>query len=182
MRSLKLALPQRLPARLTTIQHACPEGAFDSNPASCPKASVTGSVIVQSPILWPMAGPAYLVAKEAGDASGASAFPDMVFVLQEQGVTIDLSGRVYVNGHNVTSLTFPSIPDIPIRRLELTLPEGKRSILVAGSNLCNKAMHISGAIAAQNGAEVKHSVTVTVTGCKRENRRHPKSKRPAARR
>ena len=39
LRSLKLDLPQRLPARLATVQRACPESVFDSDRAACPKAS-----------------------------------------------------------------------------------------------------------------------------------------------
>ncbi len=119
-----------------------------------------------------MAGPAYLVAKEG---ASADAFPDMVLVLQAQGVRIDLTGALYVDERNVTSATFKAIPDVPIRRLDLVLPEGKSSILVASANLCKKALHMSSTFKGQNGAQVLHAVTVTVAGCKPKKRRHHRS-------
>ena len=172
MRSLKVDLPQRLPARLETIQGACPERTFDANPAACPKASVIGQALVATPILAGlMAGPAYLVAKGGKTPIGTSAFPDMVLVLQGDGVRIDLRGEVYVSEKNITSTTFRSIPDVPIRRLDLILPEGKTSILAASAGLCTKKpLRMSTAITGQNGARLKPTVTVAVSGCKKPKR------------
>jgi hypothetical protein len=174
MRSLKMDLPQRLPARLQTIQHACPQRIFNASPAACPKASVVGSAIVQTPILAAtMSGSAILV-------SHGAAFPDLVLVLQSQGVRIDLTGALYVDQHNITSATFRSIPDVPIARLDLILPEGSRSIFAASASLCKSPLHMSTAINAQDNARVKHTVTVAVSGCKKPKR--PKKKpRPARR-
>ncbi|HTD08624.1 MAG TPA: hypothetical protein VK680_07010, partial [Solirubrobacteraceae bacterium] len=108
MRSLKLDLPQRLPARLETIQHACREAVFAANPSACPNASVIGLATVATPVLGvPLRGPAYLVAKSAKvTASGAPGFPDLVLILQGDGVTIDLTGQLYVDAHNFTSVAF----------------------------------------------------------------------------
>jgi len=187
MRSLKLDLPQRLPARLQTIQKACPESTFDANPAACPKASVVGSASVQTPILsTTMAGPAYLVAKSGSGTSHPdesktekeeAAFPNLVLVLQGDGVKIDLSGALFVSEKNVTSVAFRAIPDVPIRRLDLILPEGKGSILAASSGLCTKKpLRITTAITGQNGARVKPGVRVGVEGCKHKK---PKKRRRA---
>jgi hypothetical protein len=189
MRSLKLDLPQRLPARLETIQHACPETTFDANPAACPKASVIGSASVQTPILGTlMAGPALLVSKDGASTShpGESktekeeaAFPNLVLVLQGEGVRIDLTGGLFVSEKNITSVVFRSIPDVPIRRLDLVLPEGNSSILAASSSLCTKKpLTMFTAIGGQNGARVKPSVKVGVAGCKGK----PGKKRHAAKR
>jgi len=60
----------------------------------------------------------------------------MILVLQGEGVRIDLTGALFVSAKNVTSVAFRTIPDVPIRRLDLVLPEGKRSILAASSGLC----------------------------------------------
>lgn len=168
MRSLKVDLPQRLPARLETIQHACSERTFNVSPATCPKASLVGQAIVQTPILsTAMTGQAILV-------SHGAAFPNLVLVLHAQGVTIDLTGALYVDQRNVTSVTFRTIPDVPIRRLDLILPEGSRSILAASASLCRKPLHMSTVINAQDNARVKHTVTVAVSGCKKPKR--PKKK------
>jgi hypothetical protein len=192
MRSLKVDLPQRLPARLETIQHACPEAVFDANPAACPQASVIGSAAVQTPILsTTMAGPAYLVSKsgsaashpgESAAAKEEAAFPDLVLVLQGEGVRIDLTGALFVSVKNITSVTFRTIPDVPIRRLDLILPEGKTSILAASSSVCTKKpLTMFTAITGQNGARLKPTVTVAVEGCKRAKRsnkkRHPTKRR-----
>ena len=178
MRALKLDLPQRLPARLQTIQSACPERIFDANPAGCPKASVVGSASVDTSILdGTMSGPAYLVSKsgsvtappgESKTEKEEAAFPDMVLVLQGEGVKIDLMGALFVNAKNVTSVAFRSIPDVPIRRLDLILPEGKSSILAASSGLCTKRpLTMFTAIGGQNGARVKPKVVVGVSGCRK---------------
>jgi hypothetical protein len=168
MRALKVDLPQRLPARLETIQHACPERIFNASPAACPKASVVGQALVATPILATlMAGPAILV-------SHGAAFPNLVLVLQSQGVRIDLTGALYVDEHNITSATFRTIPDVPIRRLDLILPEAPRSIFAASAGLCKGALHMSTAITGQNGARVKRAVTVAVSGCKKPKRRKQK--------
>ena len=176
MRSVKVDLPQSLPARLETIQHACPERVFDASPASCPNASVVGSASIQTPILsTPMTGEAILV-------SHGAAFPNLVLVLQAQGVTIDMIGAVYVNARNVTSVTFRAIPDVPIRRLDMILPEGPRSIFAASASLCKSPLHMSTAITAQDNAQVKHTVKVAVEGCRKPKRPKKKSHVPARRR
>ena len=181
-----------MPARLETIQKACPESTFDANPAVCPKASVVGSASVQTPILsTEMAGPAYLVSKSGTSAAHAgeskvekeeAAFPDLVLVLQAQGVRIDLTGALFVSAKNITSVAFRSLPDVPIRRLDLYLPEGKSSILAASSGLCTKRpLTMFTAIDGQNGARLKPTVKVGVEGCRKVKRpkkkRHGKKKR-----
>jgi hypothetical protein len=173
LRALKIDLPQRLPARLQTIQHACPQAVFNRNPAACPAASAIGSATVATPISSsPLTGPAYLV------SHGGAAFPDMVLVLQAQGVRVDLTGALYVDAHNITSTTFRTLPDVPIRRLDLVLPEGKRSALAASSGLCTKKPLIMlTAITAQDNARVKPTVKVAVEGCKRPKRAKPKRSR-----
>jgi len=190
MRSVKLDLPQRLPARLETIQRACPEKTFDQNPAGCPKASVVGQASVQTPILsTTMTGPAYLVSKngtgvthhgESKTEKEEAAFPNIVLVLQGEGVRINLTGGLFVSEKNITSVTFRTIPDVPIRRLDLTLPEATSSILAASSGLCTKRpLSMTTAIVAQDGARLKPTVKVAVSGCKHKKpkkRRHAKQR------
>jgi hypothetical protein len=145
---------------------------------------VIGSATVATPALdEAMRGPAILV------SHGGRAFPDMVPVLQAQGVRIDLTGALFVDQHNITSTTFRTIPDVPIRRLDLVLPEGKLSALAASASLCSGSLHMLTAIIGQNGARLKPTVKVAVAGCKKpkKNRRHstdrkPKKKRHSTRR
>jgi hypothetical protein len=165
IKSVKVDLPRQLPARLTTLQKACLAATFEANPASCPMTSVVGSVKAITPILRsPLVGPVYLV------SHGNEAFPDVVMVLQGEGITLSLVGNTDVK-KGVTSNTFKTIPDAPISSFELTLPQGPYSVLAtnlperAHYNFCGQALAMPTAITAQNGAVLKQVTNVTATGC-----------------
>jgi hypothetical protein len=177
--SVAVTLPRQLPARLTTIQQACPQATFTANPASCPVGSNIGMGTAVTPILaGPLTGPAYLV------SHGGAAFPDLVLVLQGEGVTVDLTGSIDIK-HSVTSSTFASVPDAPISSFELKLPEGPHSGLTAvvpakaKGNLCGQALTMPTTITGQNGAVLRQSTRIKVTGCakrKRQIKRKHRSK------
>jgi hypothetical protein len=178
--SVAVTLPVQLPARLTTIQQACTEQAFNANPASCPAGSDIGTATASTPILAnPVMGPVYLV------SHGGAAFPDVVAILQGEGVTVDLTGSIDIK-HNVTSSTFASVPDVPIASFTLTLPEGPHSGL--GSNLpakaqgsfCGQSLTMPTTITGQNGAVVKQSTRIAVTGCPKAKKKAKKAKKASA--
>ena len=126
----KVELPSELPSRLTTLQKACTSAQFDSNPASCPAESVIGHAKVHTQLLpVPLEGPVYFV------SNGGEAFPNLIMVLQGDGVTIDLVGDTLIK-NGVTSTTFKAVPDQPFQTFEINLPEGPYSALAANSNLC----------------------------------------------
>ncbi len=154
-------LPKSLPARLTTLQKACTEKQFASNPAGCPAESVVGHAKAITPILpVPLEGPAYLV------SHGGAAFPELIMVLQGYGVTIQLNGETFINGKtNVTSSTFAHVPDAPVESFELTLPQGKYSALAAYGNLCQQKLVMPTQFVAQNGATLNQDTHIEVTGC-----------------
>ncbi len=176
--SVAVILPKQLPARLTTIQQACPEAVFNANPAGCPAGSNIGVATATTPVLAnPVAGPAYLV------SHGGAAFPDLVVVLQGEGVTLDLVGSIDIK-HSITSSTFASIPDAPISSFELRLPEGPHSGLAAviptkaKGNLCGQNLTMPTTLTGQNGAVVKQTTKIQVTGCtkKTTKKKHRKTK------
>jgi hypothetical protein len=103
-------------------------------------------------------GPAYLV------SHAAAAFPDLVVILQGEGVRVDLTGNTLIR-KGVTSSTFASIPDVPVSSFELYLPEGKYSALAAYGNLCTQKLQMPTKITGQNGAVIKQTTTIKVTGC-----------------
>jgi hypothetical protein len=177
--SVAVSLPKQLPARLTTIQQACPAATFEANPASCGEGSLIGSGTAVTPILaGPLSGPAYLV------SHGGAAFPDIVVVLQGQGITLDLVGNINITKAGVTSATFAHIPDAPISSFELSLPEGPHSGLSAVGSLCAKPLSMPTTIVGQNGATVKQSTAIKVTGCtvkkKATKKKHKKAKHKKA--
>jgi hypothetical protein len=178
--AVKVDIPTQLPVRLTTLQHACLAAVVAANPANCPAASVVGSVTVLTPILrQPLVGPVYLV------SHGGSETPDIEFVLQGEGVNIDVIGRTIVK-HGVLSAAFASLPDVPISTLGLVLGAGPHSLLAANlptkanGSLCGRSLAISTELTGQNGAVVRHTTKLAVTGCaKRAGSKRGKATRKA---
>jgi hypothetical protein len=158
-----LTLPTVLPARLTTLQQACTEAQFNTNPAGCPPGSFIGTAKAITPILSvPLTGPAILV------SHGGAAFPDVVFLLQanERGadIRIDLDGKTDIK-KGITYSRFETVPDAPITSFETNLPQGPHSVLSANGNLCTSKLAVPTEMVGQNGALVSQSTKVTVTGC-----------------
>ncbi len=169
IRKVNLELPVKLPSRLSTLQKSCTAAQFNANPAGCPPDSVIGSGVAHTPILQtPLSGPAYLV------SHGGAAFPDVEFVLQadERGGTVEIvldGGTQIKNG--ITHSNFETVPDAPISSFESVFPEGPHSILAAvlpasaNYNLCGQALLMPTKLTGQNGAVVKQSTPIEVTGC-----------------
>ena len=104
---MSVKLPKQLPARLTTIQQACLAATFAANPATCPTGSLIGIVKAQTPVLpVPLEGPAYLV------SHGGAAFPDVVAILQGDGVRVNLTGNINI----VKGITRARSPTSQMRR------------------------------------------------------------------
>jgi hypothetical protein len=157
---VKVELPKQLPSRLTTLQKACTSATFEANPARCPAASIVGHAKAITPLIpVPLEGPAYFV------SHGGEAFPSLVLVLQGYNVTIDLVGSTFINKAGVTSSTFKTVPDQPVESFELTLPQGPYSALAAHGDLCKDKLAMPTEFVAQNGAEIKTTTKIAVTGC-----------------
>jgi len=175
---VKVELPKALPSRLTTLQKACTAQVFEANPAACPAASIVGHATATTPEL-PVAltGPAYFV------SHGGEAFPSLVIVLQGYGVTVHLVGSTFINEKTgVTSSTFKAVPDAPVGSFELTLPTGPYSALGANKNLCKTKLTMPTEFVGQNGALIKTSTKIAVTGCGKTVHRKHRSKHTTGRR
>jgi hypothetical protein len=171
VRSVAVALPRQLPARLKTIQQACLDRTFNTNPSACPAISLIGVARAVSPALTvPLVGPAYLV------SHGGAAFPDVDVVLQGEGVRLDLTGSINISRQGITSSTFASVPDAPISSFELQLPEGPHSALAAVGNLCAKPLTMPTTITGQNGRRLVRTTRVAVAGCPKAKKK-PKLKK-----
>ncbi len=91
------------------MQKACPEATFNANPASCPAASRVGTATAVTPVLpVSLTGPAYFV------SHGGAKFPELIIVLQGDGVTVDLHGETFISKAGITSSTYRQVPDVPV--------------------------------------------------------------------
>jgi hypothetical protein len=158
-------IPSQLPSRLSTLQKACTEAQFNTNPAGCPVASDVATATVHTPILnVPLTGPVYFV------SHGGAAFPELVLVLQGEGVTIDLVGNTDIKG-KVTYSRFEAVPDAPFTTFELNAPQGPFSILGANVpasakySLCGQTLTMPTVLTGQNGVVVKQNTKLAITGC-----------------
>ncbi len=176
---VKVELPKALPARLTTLQKACPAATFEANPAACPSGSLVGIARASTPILpVPLVGPAYFV------SHGGEAFPSLIVVLQGYGVRIDLVGATFISKQGITSSTFENVPDVQVSSFELYLPEGPNSALAANGSLCKQKLIMPTTFTAQDGARLKQRTKLSVTGCavKAKAKKRNPHKRAKARR
>jgi hypothetical protein len=157
--TVKVELPRVLPSRLTTLQKACLASVFEANPANCPAGSRIGVVKAVTPVL-PVAltGPVFFV------SHGGAAFPSLTAVLQGDGVRVDLEAETFIKA-GITSSTFKEVPDVPISSFELYLPEGRYSALTANVNLCTHKLVMPTTFTAQNGAVIRQSTPIAVSGC-----------------
>jgi hypothetical protein len=171
---VKVELPKQLPSRLTTLQKACPDATFNANPAGCPSASIIGIVRTTTPLLpVKLEGPVYFV------SHGGEAFPSLVAVLQGDGVRVDLTGTTFISKAGITSSTFKTVPDVPVNSFEIYLPEGRYSALAANGSLCGSRgkLRMPNEFIGHNGARVRQTTPVTVTGCPRPKKTKAKSKK-----
>jgi len=117
----------------------------------------------------PLEGPAYLV------SHGGAAFPDLVVILQGQGIRLDLTGATNIK-KGITTSSFNSVPDAPITSFELKLPAGTHSALTANlpaaakGSLCGTKLVMPTTITGQNGAQVKQNTKITISGCPKARR------------
>jgi hypothetical protein len=170
--SVKVQLPKQLPSRLSTLQKACADSTFNTSPASCPQASVVGSALASTPVLrTPMRGLAYLV------SHAGRSFPDLVVVLQGEGITIELTGNTDIK-KGITTSTFASLPDAPISAFELNLPTGPHSALGAFGSLCKGKLTMPTVLKGQNGATVAQTTRIGVSGCPAHHRKAAKKRKP----
>lgn len=159
-----VTLPGKMPAELSTLKLACTEAQFAANPAGCPTGSFVGSAIAHTPLLpVPLVGSAVFV------SHGGKGFPNLDLVLQGDGVTIILVGETFIAPKTeITTSTFPSIPDVPVSSFELNLPMGANPALGGNGSFCRKPLYMPTQITGQNGILITRKTRIAVSGCKPE--------------
>ena len=191
-------IPRALPSRLTTLQKACLEAQFNANPAGCPEGSLVGTATAVTPILSePLTGPAYLVAR-------GTEFPDLEFVLQGEGVTIILDGQTdikkgitYSNFETVpddpissfqavfpegphsalaanTNLCKPTETVTVTEHVKRRVHSHTRHVTIKIKKTIPITLTSPTTLVGQNGAVIKQTTKITVTGCPKPKPTTPK--------
>lgn len=160
IKSVFAQLPLQLPARLTTLQKACPAATFAAGPTACrPLGAEVGNATVVTPVLAnPLKGSAYLV------SHGGAAFPDLDVVLEGDNLRVIVVGNTDIK-KGITTSTFATIPDVPVSSFDLNLPLGRNSALSANGNLCAVKLLMPTIITAQSGAQIRQNTRISAPGC-----------------
>jgi hypothetical protein len=187
---VKVELPKQLPSRLTTLQKACIAAQFEANPAGCPSASKIGYATVHTPLLpVPLTGPAIFV------SHGDEAFPSLTMVLQGDGVTVDLVGATDIrNGVTSTTfktvpdapfstfeLTLPEGPYSALaandnlcnvtttktvsKKVTVEVKGHRKTVTRKVKETVAASLEMPNEFVGQNGAVVKQTTAIGVTGC-----------------
>jgi hypothetical protein len=161
-----VALPHALFLDQASLGSVCTRVQFAAN--QCPKKSIYGRARAFTPLLGkPLEGPVYL-------RSSNNTLPDMVAHLQGQ-VDIDLVGRIDSFKGGIRT-TFDRVPDVPVTKFVMTLPGGKKGLLVNSRNLCAKPVKAIIRIKGQNGKKANSKPKLR-TPCKKKHGKKHKKKR-----
>jgi hypothetical protein len=187
---LTFDLPKHLPSRLSTLQRACRPSTFAANPANCPPQSKIGYADVHTPLLpVPLSGPAIFV------SHGDEALPSLTIVLQGDGVTIDLVGDTHVKSgvSSTTFQALPDVPigaleltlpegpysalaangnlcslrkTVTIRkRATVEIRGHRKTVLHDIKKTVASSLLMPSEFVAHNGAQIRQSTPISVTGC-----------------
>jgi hypothetical protein len=146
--------------------------------SQCPPASVYGQVKVQTPLLsYPLEGPVYL-------RSSNHNLPDLVLVLKgppSQPIEVTLDGRIDSKDSSIRT-TFEAVPDAPFTEATLTMPGGKRGLLVNSTNVCASVNRATVRMTGQNGKASDFRPALISSKCpKGEHKRHKRHHHRATR-
>jgi hypothetical protein len=132
---------------------------------ACPADSVYGHARAITPLLdEPLEGPVYV-------RSSSNRVPDLVISLRGRGVKAEVVGRIDSSRGGLRG-SFESLPDAPVTKFTLTLPGGKRGLLVNAEDLCAAPQRANARFIAQNNeTEVLHPRLAVKCG-KRRKRHH----------
>jgi hypothetical protein len=162
IRKASVALPKALFLDQASLATVCTRVQFAAG--ACPKRSIYGRAKAFSPLLGKaLKGPVYL-------RSSNNTLPDLVAHLEGQ-VTIDLVGRIDSFRGGLRT-TFGRVPDVAVSKFVMTLPGGKRGLLVNSVNLCKKPVKAIIRLKAQNSRKFNRKPKLrTPCGGKKKNKR-----------
>ena len=129
LRKVSVKLPRAFSARGTTVARACYETTFVPTPDKCGAPSRVGTAEALTPALpTPLTGRAWLVGHNAR-------LPTLEVGLAGSGVDIGLSSLITF-GRSFSS-TFDRLPDVPVSRFAIRLPQGPNSLIGIAGDICS---------------------------------------------
>jgi len=202
---VKVELPGALPSRLTTLQKACTAAQFASNPAGCPAASNIGYATVHTPILpVPLTGPAIFVS-HGGEAfpslilvlQGYGVKINLVgqTFISKAGITSSTFKTVPDQPFSTFELVLPTgkfsalaaitnvckpVKTVTVKKRVSVKRHGKTvKVTKKVSETVAAPLLMPTEMVAQNGAVLKQSTKIAVTGCKaaKAAKKHAKAKK-----
>ena len=189
--SVKVELPKQLPSRLTTLQKACTAAQFNTNPAGCPVASVIGHAVVHTPLLpVPLEGPAYFVSNggeafpnlimvlqgygvridlvgdtfisKAGITSTTfKAVPDQPFSSFELTLGEGPYSALAANGDLCALTTTKTVK----KKVTVRVKGRRKTVTRKVKQTEPTTLQMPNEFVGQNGAVIKQTTTIAVTGC-----------------
>ena len=201
--SVKVELPKQLPSELKTLQHACPHELFEANPAACSSASRVGFAKATTPLL-PVAleGPAYFVSyggkqfpelivvlqgygvtldlhgetfineKTSITSSTFRTVPDAPVGTFELNLPEGPFSALGANG-NLCSLT----KTVLVKKKKTVKSKGRRHTVTRKvKSTIPATLTMPTLFTAQNGAVIKQSTPISVTGCTKSAKKANTSK------
>lgn len=158
MKAVEVTLPEGIATDPEVLGQACPAAVFAAS--QCPKEAVVGHARAVTPLLTnPMRGEVIFVAQAAGG------LPDLHVLLRGE-LAVNLVGKVSVarNGQLITR--FEGIPDVPIREFDLRIDGGRRGLLVATEDMCQRAPSLDAKILAHSDATSDFTKRVGIPVCR----------------
>ncbi len=188
---VKVELPKALPSRLTTLQKACTQAQFKANPAGCPSASLIGhakAVVPNIPV--PLEGPVYFVSN-GGEAfpnlvivlQGYNVRIDLIgdTFISKSGITSTTFKTVPDNPVYSFEINLPEGPysalaangnlcrltttKIVKKKVKVKVHGKTKTVTRKVKEQVSAALQMPNEYIAQNGAVVKKTVPISVTGC-----------------
>jgi hypothetical protein len=148
-----VSLPEGIGVDLKNLKAICTDEQLAST--TCPAASKIGTVTADTPLLPNrLSGGAYLM---QGATKGG--LPGIALDLG----LVRLKGTVALGKRLVT--TFDGIPDVPLRRLVLSLTGGDKAVLATSKGLCTQTPTVLAAYAGHNGKTGNQTVNASLVGC-----------------
>jgi hypothetical protein len=166
LRSAVVTLPPSVFLAQEHLRDICTKARFAAE--ACPRKSIYGHARAITPLLdEPLQGPVYV-------RSSSNAVPDLVADLRGAGLAVELVGRIDSRRGGIRA-SFESLPDAPVTKFTMTLPGGKRALLVNSEALCAAARARANArLVAQSNATAVLRPRLGVRCAKKKGRGTPR--------